>query len=712
MNAKKVLAKLLSQEDLTVVESISANTASFNTETRVLTLPKNDQLTEGYILHEVGHAMYTPPIIGTKNLKKYGSLINVLEDARIERKIKTRYPGSINKFKKMYDALEPMLVGKDVTSLKLIDKLNVSAKSNVNHQLNFNDEELVFLERMNKTSSFDDVVKLSEDIKNYLQEIRKLDNKKQQESEESEESEEPESEKQEQESEQESEQEQESEDNKQQLENDYNQNENSLTETSSDENSLIETSSDETSLIETSSDETSSSETSDVLDDLMSETQDFLDNNNKQIIEEGVNKNSNEFFIGKNESIKTTVIKPEEFFDNENKEELSIALNYKKDEVDELLKSIKKTGTYMAAQFERQKKADEMSRTSVSNKGTLNTRRLYLSKISDDIFNTIETLKDGKSHGVQLLVDFSGSMFGSMIKILEQAVLVIDFCQKTNIPYEVYGFTTSFKRENFIDPKDNEENYLFGAECLLYLIASNKLTKKQNDFSVEWMLRFGYFKDYDNIKTRSYGTFYQVNKVRLGGTPINQSLLMMNNLTAKFKSENKIQVPNILVFTDGDDSHSLITSKKKYKSYFRISEKNEKCRDEFSITDIVTRKTYKSKTEDEILNIMFDVLQERHGANITFLKMGNLAKLENHIYQNGTKVDQDFKSIRANKYIKMTDNSKVTTILMKDENNKKKNNKNKNVSYTKASFKRAMKDNKDSHLFANLIVDSISKNFV
>ena len=709
MNAKKVLAKLLSQEDLTVVESISANTASFNTETRVLTLPKNDQLTEGFILHEVGHALYTPPIIGTENLKKYGSLINVLEDARIERKIKTRYPGSINKFKKMYDALEPMLVGKDVTSLKLIDKLNVSAKSNVNHQLNFNDEELVFLERMNKTSSFDDVVKLSEDIKNYLQEIRKLDNKKQQESEESEEPEskkqkqEPESDEQEQEPEQESD-EQEPEDNKQQLENDYNQNENSLTETSSDENSLIET----------SSDETSSSETSDVLDDLMSETQDFLDNNNKQIIEEGVNKNSNEFFIGKNESIKTTVIKPEEFFDNENKEELSIALNYKKDEVDELLKSIKKTGTYMAAQFERQKKADEMSRTSVSNKGTLNTRRLYLSKISDDIFNTIETLKDGKSHGVQLLVDFSGSMFGSMIKILEQAVLVIDFCQKTNIPYEVYGFTTSFKRENFIDPKDNEENYLFGAECLLYLIASNKLTKKQNDFSVEWMLRFGYFKDYDNRNTRSYGTFYQVNKVRLGGTPINQSLLMMNNLTAKFKSENKIQVPNILVFTDGDDSHSLITSKKKYKSYFRISKKNEKCCDEFSITDIVTRKTYKSKTEDEILNIMFDVLQERHGANITFLKMCNRIKLDNHIYQNSTKVDQDFKSIRANKYIKMTDNSKVTTILMKTGKigYKKKNNKNKNVSYTKASFKRAMKDNKDSHLFANLIVDSISKNFV
>jgi predicted metal-dependent peptidase len=63
MNKKDLLAKLLSTENITVLRQPVA-TASFNVETRVLTLPVWKNLSENIenmlIAHEVGHALYTP----------------------------------------------------------------------------------------------------------------------------------------------------------------------------------------------------------------------------------------------------------------------------------------------------------------------------------------------------------------------------------------------------------------------------------------------------------------------------------------------------------------------------------------------------------------------------------------------------------------------------------------------------------------------------
>ena len=63
-------------------------------------LPILDNDISGYLYdllcgHEVGHALYTPEegIRKALELKLSMSLMNVLEDSRIERKIKNKYPG-------------------------------------------------------------------------------------------------------------------------------------------------------------------------------------------------------------------------------------------------------------------------------------------------------------------------------------------------------------------------------------------------------------------------------------------------------------------------------------------------------------------------------------------------------------------------------------------------------------------------------------------
>jgi hypothetical protein len=102
---KSQLAKLLATEDL-VVEHKKVETASFNVVSRVLTLPMWDNTTEDVVdmlvSHEVGHALYTPNDEWYKEYQINPNVVNVVEDARIEKLMKRRYEGIAKTFYKGY----------------------------------------------------------------------------------------------------------------------------------------------------------------------------------------------------------------------------------------------------------------------------------------------------------------------------------------------------------------------------------------------------------------------------------------------------------------------------------------------------------------------------------------------------------------------------------------------------------------------------------
>ena len=92
-NTKSLLAKLLASENLTV-EHGNFPTASMDIKNRVLRLPiwkeMSGSLYDLMVLHEVGHALYTPEDgwheSASNKGKGYKSFLNVVEDARIEKK--------------------------------------------------------------------------------------------------------------------------------------------------------------------------------------------------------------------------------------------------------------------------------------------------------------------------------------------------------------------------------------------------------------------------------------------------------------------------------------------------------------------------------------------------------------------------------------------------------------------------------------------------
>ena len=176
------LAKLLATEDL-IIEHKPVETASFDVDRRVLTLPVWDRASETVydmlVAHEVGHALFTPnrewffePEWKTIPL----DYVNVVEDARIERLIKQRYRGLNRDFKNGYTELHNddlfELSDQNVNHLKPIDRINLYFKIGGHIDIEFNDIENEFVTRISRCQTFDEVLTISKEIHEYTKEVQ------------------------------------------------------------------------------------------------------------------------------------------------------------------------------------------------------------------------------------------------------------------------------------------------------------------------------------------------------------------------------------------------------------------------------------------------------------------------------------------------------------------------------------------------------------
>ena len=162
------LAKLLAAENI-MVEHKPIKTAYFDVKNRVLALPMWKEMTETLyhmlVLHEVGHALETPPdgwkgaidkVAEESESKRAGrtfqGYLNIVEDARIERKIKTKFPGSRRDFIEGYDWLHQQdffnVKNDDIEDLALIDRINLYFKLGTRMRIKFTEEEREFVRRI------------------------------------------------------------------------------------------------------------------------------------------------------------------------------------------------------------------------------------------------------------------------------------------------------------------------------------------------------------------------------------------------------------------------------------------------------------------------------------------------------------------------------------------------------------------------------------
>ena len=189
--SKSYLANLLATERLEV-QYRKTQTASFDVKNRVLTIPiwkkdLSEPVTDLFVSHEVGHALYTPMSLLTKahKLKINHSIVNVVEDARIEKLIKRRYNGLRQSFIRGYRELIADnffgTQGKDINEYLLIDRLNIHFKSShVSSNVKFTDEEMKYVKMMENLETVHDVIKVSKLLQEYCNQEKEETGREQQ----------------------------------------------------------------------------------------------------------------------------------------------------------------------------------------------------------------------------------------------------------------------------------------------------------------------------------------------------------------------------------------------------------------------------------------------------------------------------------------------------------------------------------------------------
>ena len=181
---KSLLAKLMAAENITVQHK-KIPTAAFDVKNRVLYLPilkwkPGSAVYDLFCAHEVGHALWTPEEGWHSSISEKGkgfkSFLNVVEDARIEKKIKRKFAGAR---KSMIDGYGDLMnndffglrkMGVNPNDLGLIDRINLYTKAGTDYGIEFSDEEREWVEKIMRTETFEDVVKLTDELYEYCKE--------------------------------------------------------------------------------------------------------------------------------------------------------------------------------------------------------------------------------------------------------------------------------------------------------------------------------------------------------------------------------------------------------------------------------------------------------------------------------------------------------------------------------------------------------------
>jgi hypothetical protein len=204
--------------------------------------------------------------------------------------------------------------------------------------------------------------------------------------------------------------------------------------------------------------------------------------------------------------------------------------------------------SYLVKEFELRKNADQLARAKVSKTGELNMSKISDYKFTDDIFKRITKIPNGKSHGLVMYIDWSGSMSDHINATIKQLLNLAMFCKKANIPFEVYAIAS---RPNTDDMSDYEiQDYKVGdivmhKEFCLPNILSSKMTAKEFTNAASILLDFGQ----DRYTMTSNVIVPEM--MHLGGTPLNETIMAAFDMVPKFKQENKLQIVNTVILTDG-----------------------------------------------------------------------------------------------------------------------------------------------------------------
>ena len=618
------LARLLATENLIVEHRRSAPTASFDVERRVLTLPAWDRASsvvyDLLVGHEVGHALFTPNLDWTKEYDCPKDFINVVEDARIERLMKRKYPGLRKSFSNGYAELDEQdffdTEGTDLDRYSLIDRINLHFKIGASSLIPFNEEEKVFINRIENLETFEEVCKIAVEIYEFSKEKEPED---------------PET--------------------------------IAPSTSGSSENQSSDSSDESTIDSESQPDETenSGSPSEDEDDDSEDETQedgggstggtsrtqDAFDKAAETLSTKSPYiRNTNYVEIPDSIDLDNIVVDWKDVHDWADECRERFSKDYEEDayaHVDSAYKEFRKSSVkevnYLVKEFECRKSADAYARAATSRTGVLDTTKLHTYRYNEDLFKKVTVIPDGKNHGLLFVLDWSGSMQYELLATIKQLLNLTTFCKKVQIPFEVYAFTNEWRIVRAIKGEDFESDRYSSVEegkvwidpinfNLLNIISSRS---NNRDYERQCM------NIWREVYRFTYHTWYRETPgLGLSGTPLNEAIVSLNYIIPEFKRQNDLQKVNVCILTDGDSC--MIGYGKKIDAYGEETQRPIRVQENCTLRDRKTGIVYSEFRDPytEVTTTFISQLRDRNpGVNVIGFRILRGAHLSNFVSRYG-----------------------------------------------------------------------------
>ena len=673
--SKSVLAKLLATENITMQKLAGAQTAWFDVKNRVLTLPIwqgiSDDLEDMLVVHEVGHALDTPCDGWTNAIKDiatkiYGKpnkqnqmavkgFLNVIEDARIDKRQKRRYPGArrnyIVGYKELMDRDFFGTANKDINSYSFIDRVNIYFKGGVALGVKFSPEENAFVKRIDAAETFKEVVKITEEVFAYAKLRGEEDQKIQMEAVRSGDGDEDEGE--------------DFGDDFDDFEDDEEESEGSKGyKGEGDISASDDQTDDEEDGDGDDQDQTSNGAgSSDFIPE--SKTEKAWEQKQSELVANGTTKYQ---YVGVPKPVVFKIVDDYKVFLKENFNHYNGQNSADRNWFPTIQAEVTKFRTeenasisFMVKEFEMKKSADIFSRISIAKTGVLDTNKIHSYKYNEDIFRRQAVVPTGKNHGFVMILDWSGSMHSSLRDTIKQLISLTSFCKRTQIPFEVYTFRdhTGSKGSSW----ETVQGDLQFENLTMRNILSSRMnvTELNNAYNLLWAMS----------KSGSH-------MEPMGGTPLNGAIVVTEQLVNQFKARSKVQIVNVIFLTDGGsntikgvtgtDIGNRWTGDTKYIIQDKVMKKDY----------YLTEHIYSSAAEITI-NLL-KILKDRTGCNLIgfYLHDRSSSRVVHEFY--GYAIEEKFraamvKSWNENKFIPVTNHGYddyyiINTPAMKDTENK------------------------------------------
>ena len=604
------LARLLATENL-IVEHRQTPTASFDVDLRVLTLPMWDKASsvvyDMLVGHEVGHALFTPNEDWRNVADIPKDYINVIEDARIEKLMKRKFPGLRKSFAGGYKELHDMdffsVHGRDMNEFSLIDRINLHFKIGASALIPFSIEEQLFVARTDIAETFEEVLQIAADVYEFSQQEKteveveipfspeQSDGAdgggiqgQQSDQQDSDEQDQP------------------------------------KTKPQAGGQSSGGTHADiDEDIIDDWDDEDYEDDAAGSEGGEHSQTQRSFDNASEDL-SSADSRNSVYVEIPKTVDLDKHVVdwkKLHDWIDSQAVE--SEVYGIVDSEYNAFRKQSQKEVNYLVKEFECRKSADAYARSGQSKTGVLDTTKLHTYLYNEDIFKKITVLPDGKNHGLLFLLDWSGSMQYEILSTVKQLLNLTSFCKKVQIPFEVYGFTNDWivaerAMQNVDEPRYNdykqenaEKNIVHINDDWFHLI--NFISSRSNGKDYERMCK-NLWREASYY--RSHTGYQYTLGLQLSGTPLNEAIIMMNYLIPEFQKNNDVQKVNLCILSDGEGCTTSYGHEQYIEYEDRWVVRTRRLDWSAVLRDRQTGRTYPQFQYDNVTNIFIQQLRDRN----------------------------------------------------------------------------------------------------